>query len=156
MRTQAMLKPKADLLELMRADRQVQNKRQAEQAAVDLEAARESILAGQDQARSLRGDAGPLVDSWVRAGRPFNIRFIETSGPDSAVGGKGQRSQCHRGSALGQVDYTVESDYIADLGGFPMGPRYRDRLQKAPAQSAPRARGRLRAAVREKFPALVI
>ena len=40
-----MLKTEADLLELMRADRQVQNIRQAEQAAVDLEAARESVLA---------------------------------------------------------------------------------------------------------------
>jgi hypothetical protein len=40
-----MLKPEADLLELTRADRQVQNKRQAEQAAVDLEAARESVPA---------------------------------------------------------------------------------------------------------------
>ena len=39
-----MLKPEADLLELMRADRQVQA-RQAEQAAVDLEAARESVPA---------------------------------------------------------------------------------------------------------------
>jgi hypothetical protein len=114
MRTQAMLKPEADLLELMRADWQVQNKHQAAEAAVDLEAARESILAGQDQTRSLRGDAGPLVDSWVRTGRPFSIRFIETSGPDSVEEGKGQRSQCHRGSVLRQVDYTVESDYIAD------------------------------------------
>ena len=40
-----MLKTETDLLELMRADRQVQNKRQAEQAAVDLEATRESVLA---------------------------------------------------------------------------------------------------------------
>jgi hypothetical protein len=40
-----MLKPEADLLELMRADRQVQNKRQAEQVAVDFEAARESVPA---------------------------------------------------------------------------------------------------------------
>ena len=40
-----MLKPEADLLEFMRADRQVQNRRQAEQVAVDLEAARESVPA---------------------------------------------------------------------------------------------------------------
>jgi hypothetical protein len=71
MRTQAMLKPDADLLEFMRADRQVQNKRQAEQAAVDLKAARESILAIRIERVAPRGDAGPLVDSWVRAGRPL-------------------------------------------------------------------------------------
>jgi hypothetical protein len=40
-----VLKPEADLLELMRANRQVQNKREAEQAAVDLETTRESLLA---------------------------------------------------------------------------------------------------------------
>ena len=42
-----MLKTEVDRLELMRADPQVQNKRQADQAAVDLEAARESVLANQ-------------------------------------------------------------------------------------------------------------
>jgi hypothetical protein len=72
MRTQAMLRPEADLLELMRADRQVQNKRQAEQAAVDLEAAgNPSSRSG--SSGSPRGDAGPLVDSWVRADRPLRV-----------------------------------------------------------------------------------
>jgi hypothetical protein len=49
-RTQAMLKTEVDLLELMRADRQVQNKRQADQAAVDLEATGESVGARSPEA----------------------------------------------------------------------------------------------------------
>jgi hypothetical protein len=40
-----MTKTEADLLELMRTDRQVQTQRQAEQAAVDVEAAQEHIPA---------------------------------------------------------------------------------------------------------------
>jgi hypothetical protein len=38
-------KTEAALLELMRADRQVQNQRQAEQTTIDLEAAREHVPA---------------------------------------------------------------------------------------------------------------
>ena len=45
-----MLKTEVDLLELMRADRQVQNKRQADQAAVDLEATGESVGARSPEA----------------------------------------------------------------------------------------------------------
>ena len=39
-----MPKTEADLLELMRADRVVLNQRQADQAAVDVEASRERIV----------------------------------------------------------------------------------------------------------------
>jgi hypothetical protein len=44
-------KTETNLLELMRADRLVQNKRQAEQGAVDREVAREPLPRGQDRAR---------------------------------------------------------------------------------------------------------
>jgi hypothetical protein len=63
-------------------------------------------------------------------------------------GGRGRRS-------AGAHD-TADLGAHRVLGGFPMGPRRGDRLQKAPAQSAPHARGRLSTAVHEKFPLSVV
>ena len=48
-------KTEAALLELMRADRQVQNQRQAEQTTSDLEAAREHVPAVRIERVSRRG-----------------------------------------------------------------------------------------------------
>jgi hypothetical protein len=50
-----MPKTEADLLEIMHADRQVQNKRQTEQAAVDLEATWESVPAVRIEGVAPRG-----------------------------------------------------------------------------------------------------
>ena len=59
----------------MRADRQVQNQRQAEQTAVDLEAAQEHVPAVRIE--RVRGDAGLLVDPWVQRGPSLrSSRFL--------------------------------------------------------------------------------
>jgi hypothetical protein len=184
MRTQAVLKPEADLLELMRADRQVQKSARPSRLPSTLKR-RGNPSSRSGSSSSPRGDAGPLVDSWVRpVGRSecqvYRDKRPRFSGgrkrPAIAVpsrarattsrlyGRKRLHRRCRRalagqggrGRSAGAHD-TADLGVRRVLGGFPMGPRRGDRPQKAPAQSAPHARGRLRTAAREKLPlALVI
>ena len=63
-----MSKTEADLLNLMRADRLVENQRQAKQAVVDAEAAWETVAAVRIEPATHRGSALSGMPSSARAG----------------------------------------------------------------------------------------